>query len=77
MMDKMEPKEKEIFADKVLACLLFHTEIELTNKKSVAAKQKKTKPSGLTPEEKSLIKELAKRTEDLKNLLGDDPQFFK
>lgn len=68
MMENMSAEERELFSEKLLNYLLFST-IDTREKKDF-------KKSGLTPEEIKLIQELAKRTEDLKNLLGENPDLF-
>lgn len=68
MMENMSAEERELFSGKLLNYLLFST-IDTREKKDV-------NKSGLTPEEMKLIKELAKKTEELKNLLGENPDFF-
>lgn len=68
MMENMSAEERELFSGKLLNYLLFST-IDTREKKDV-------KKSGLTPEEMKLIKALAKKTEELKNLLGENPDLF-
>lgn len=76
MMENMNSVDRELMNDKLLSYILFDAKEETKNK-TVSGKAKKgLEHSGLSDEELKLIKELAKRTEDLRNLLGDNPNLF-
>jgi hypothetical protein len=77
IMDNMNAVERQIMSDKLLSYLLFDlnkTVEEKTGGNEINAAAIKKE---LTPDELKLIKELAKKTEDLKNLLGNNPDLFR
>jgi hypothetical protein len=77
IMDNMNAVERQIMSDKLLSYLLFDlnkTVEEKTGGNEINAAAIKKE---LTADELKLIKELAKRTEDLKDLLGNNPDLFR
>jgi len=76
MMENMNPVDRELMNDKLLSYILFDSKEETKNKTATCETIKGIENSGLSEEELKLIKELAKRTEDLRNLLGDNPNLF-
>jgi len=76
MMENMNPVDRELMNDKLLSYILFDSKEEIKNKTASGETKKELEHSGLSEEELKLIKELAKRTEDLRNLLGDNPNLF-
>ena len=76
MMENMNPVDRELMNDKLLSYILFDSKEETKNKTPTCETIKGIEHSGLSEEELKLIKELAKRTEDLRNLLGDNPNLF-
>jgi hypothetical protein len=76
MMENMNSVDRQILSDKLLAYLLFDSKSKPENKTAPGETNKGAEHSGLSAEELKLIKELAKRTEDLRNLLGDNPDLF-
>ena len=77
IMDNMNAVDRQIMSDKLLSYLLFDLNKSVEKKDSGIEINKKDMKKELTPEELKLIKELVKKTEDLKNLLGDNPDLFK
>jgi len=77
IMDNMNAVDRQIMSDKLLSYLLFDLKKSVEKKDAGIEINKKDIKKELTPEELKLIKELAKKTEDLKNLLGDNPDLFK
>jgi hypothetical protein len=77
MMDNMNSVDRQVMSDKLLSYLLFDLTKEVKSKNANAESKKGNKKKELTAEEIRLIKELSKRTEDLKNLLGDNPDLFR
>ena len=75
MMENMNAVDREVMSDRLIAYLLFEKKSGIKNYSDKA--ELKLSNSNLSPEELMLIKELAKRTEDLKNLLGEDPHLFR
>ena len=76
MMENMNAIDRQIMSDRLIAYLLFDSKNEVETKAPASETKKGVENSGLSAEELKLIKELAKRTEDLKNLLGDNPDLF-
>lgn len=77
IMKKMDPSDRELLSDKLISYLLFDAQSEQDNNNKNSSERKKTKEeTGLSKEEIKTLKELAKKTEELKNLLGDKPGFF-
>ncbi|HKR06221.1 MAG TPA: hypothetical protein VJY62_16415 [Bacteroidia bacterium] len=77
MMENMNTVDRQLMSDKLLTYLLFDFNEEAGTKAAGSETKKGIENSGLSEEELKLIKELAKRTEDLKNLLGDNPGLFR
>ena len=77
IMDNMNDVDRQIMSDKLLSYLLFDLNKSVEKKDAGIEINKKDIKKELTPEELKLIKELAKKTEDLKNLLGDNSDLFK
>ena len=75
MMDSMNAEERELFSDKLLSFLLFDSNVN-TPSENLNNGLTKTSHTGLTKEELQLIKDLAKKTEELRNLLGDNPNHY-
>ena len=77
IMDNMNAVDRQIMSDKLLSYLLF--DLNKTVEKKIAGNgiNKEDVKKELTPEELKLIKGLAKKTEDLKNLLGDNLDLFR
>jgi|GEM_PF-4696960 len=76
MMNNMNAVDRQIMSDKLLSFLLFDSSQKDSDRKFSADNSNENKHSGLSEEELKLIKELAKKTADLRNLLGDDPNLF-
>jgi hypothetical protein len=76
MMENMNPVDRGLMNDKLLSYILFDSKEETKNKTATGEKTKGIEHSGLSEEELKLVKELAKKTEDLRNLLGDNPNLF-
>ncbi|MEO5569919.1 MAG: hypothetical protein ABIT08_08320 [Bacteroidia bacterium] len=75
MMENMNAADRELMNEKLLSYILFDTKDE-TKDKTFAETKKGLEHIGLSEEDLKLIKELAKRTENLRNLLGDNPNLF-
>lgn len=74
MIMELNTKDRKEVSDQLLSFLLFDEKFRT----SIAEKSQvqELKNSNLNSDEIAIIKELAKRTEDLKNLLGENPNLF-
>jgi hypothetical protein len=77
IMDNMNAVERQIMSDKLLSYLLFDLNKAVEEKTGGNEINAAAIKKELTPDELKLIKELAKKTEDLKNLLGNNPDLFR
>ena len=75
IISELPSDQKKIMADKLISYLLFEDASASDISKNELLKHYYPMPS-LSNEDLHLIKELALRTENLKNLLGEDPYFF-
>lgn len=75
MIEELSSDEKKIVSDRLLSYLLFN-ELNDEKKPGFNPNEKPAAKTTLDEKELQLIKDLAKQTEKLRDLLGDDPYFF-
>ena len=77
IMDKLDQADRELLSDKMISYLLFNAkEHEVAQKKTSAERKKNFENTELTKREKTALKKLVLKTDELRDLLGDNPPMF-